>query len=98
MITRSTCGPMKVWYMTTTLAELEILTLDCQATGANPDKGHLLEIGWLPTRASTADNPAMTGLKTYLACLPADAAIPQVVQRITGISDGSTTAAVSSKN
>ena len=84
--------------MTATLAELEILTLDCQTTGANPDKGHLLEIGWLPTRASAADNPAMTGLKTYLACLPADAAIPRVVQRITGISDGSTTAAVSSKN
>ena len=84
--------------MTVTLAELEILTLDCQATGANPDKGHLLEIGWLPTRASAADNPAMSGLKTYLACLPADAAIPRVVQRITGISDGSTTAAVSSKN
>jgi len=83
--------------MTATLADLEILTLDCQATGANPDKGHLLEIGWLPTRASAADNPAMASLQNYLACLPADAAIPRAVQRITGISDDSMTAAVSSK-
>ncbi len=84
--------------MTATLAELEILTLDCQATGANPDKGHLLEIGWLPTRASAADNPVITGPQIYRVCLPAGAAIPRVVQRITGISDGSIAAAVSSKN
>ncbi len=81
--------------MTAILAELNILTLDCQATGANPAKGHLLEIGWCPTRASAGDNPAATGLKNYLIRLPADAAIPRVVQRITGISDDSITDAIS---
>ena len=62
MITGSKYGPTKVWFMTATLTNLQILTLDCQATGANPHKGNLLEIGWLPTRASAADSPAMTGL------------------------------------
>ena len=96
MITGSKYGPAKVWYMTATLTNLQILTLDCQATGANPNKGHLLEIGWLPTRASAADNSAMTGLQAYLVCLPADAAIPRAVERITGISDDTTTAGLSS--
>jgi len=84
--------------MTATLTNLKILTLDCQATGANPGKGHLLEIGWSPTRASAADNPAMAGLQVYLVRLPADAVIPRAVQRITGITDDSITAAVSSKS
>jgi len=83
--------------MTETLTNLKILALDCQATGANPGKGHLLEIGWIPTRAAAADDPAMAGLQVYLVRLPADAVIPQAVQRITGISDDSITAAVSSK-
>jgi DNA polymerase III epsilon subunit-like protein len=96
MITGSKYGPIEVWYMTKTLTNLQILTLDCQTTGANPGKGHLLEIGWLPTRASAADNPAMTGLQVYLVRLPADAAIPRAVERITGISNDSTTAGLSS--
>jgi len=84
--------------MTATLTNLQILTLDCQATGANPHKGNLLEIGWLPTRASAADSPAMTGLQAYLVRLPADAAIPRAVERITGISDESTAAGLSPGN
>jgi DNA polymerase-3 subunit epsilon len=71
--------------MTATLTNLQILTLDCQATGVNPDKGH-----------SAADNPAMTGLQAYLVRLPADAAIPRAVERITGISDDTPTAGLSS--
>ena len=35
-----------------TLKELEVLAIDCQATHSNPDKGHILEIGWVNTRAS----------------------------------------------
>jgi DNA polymerase-3 subunit epsilon len=80
------------------LTNLPILILDCQATGANPDKGHLLEIGWLPTRATAAGNSAITDLQAYLVRLPADAAIPQAVQRITGISDDFTAAGLSSEN
>ena len=83
--------------MTTTLAELEILTLDCQATGANPHKGHLLEIGWLPTQASAADSSAITGLQAYLVGLPADAVIPRPVERITGISSNVAATSISSE-
>jgi DNA polymerase-3 subunit epsilon len=78
--------------MTASLTNLKILTLDCQATSANPEKGHLLEIGWLPTRASAADDPALTDVQAYLVRLPAGAAIPRAVERITGISDDFTAA------
>ncbi len=84
--------------MTATLANLKILAIDCQATGANPDKGHLLEIGWIPTWASAADIPALTGLQTYLVRLPADAAVPWAVERITGISNDSIAAGISSES
>ena len=38
--------------MTTLLAKLDVLALDCQATAPNPAHGHLLEIGWSDIRAS----------------------------------------------
>ena len=81
--------------MTATLEELTILALDCQATGANPARGHLLEIGWIPSLASAPDNPAADGIQSYLVRLPAGAAIPRAVERITGISNDSIAAAVS---
>ena len=83
--------------MTTNLAELEILSLDCQATAANPREGHLLEIGWFPTQASAADNSTLTGLQAYLVSLPAGAVIPRPVERITGISSNIAAAGISSK-
>jgi DNA polymerase-3 subunit epsilon len=67
------------------LSELEILTLDCQATGANPQKGHLLEIGWVLTRAAATIDPEALAASAYRVALPSDAEIPQAVQRITGI-------------
>ncbi len=36
------------------LADLDVLVLDCQSTGATPAQGALLEIGWTQTRASGA--------------------------------------------
>jgi DNA polymerase-3 subunit epsilon len=68
------------------LADLEILALDCQATGANPQKGHLLEIGWLKTRAAATVSLGDLRVKSYLAGLPPDVEIPPAVQRVTGIS------------
>lgn len=35
----------------TPLDQLEVLAVDCKATAANPDKGHLLEIGFMPGSA-----------------------------------------------
>ena len=72
--------------MKTKLADLEILALDCQATGANPQKGRLLEIGWLKTRAADTLSPSVLPVKSYLAGLPQNVEIPPAVQRVTGIS------------
>jgi DNA polymerase-3 subunit epsilon len=67
------------------LSELEVLTIDCQATGANPQKGHLLEIGWVQTcAAASVDAEALTA-SAYRVALPAEVDIPPAVQRVTGI-------------
>ena len=68
------------------LADLEILALDCQATGANPQKGPLLEIGWLRARAAGEASPDVQAVKSFLTSLPEGVEIPQAVQRVTGIS------------
>ena len=67
------------------LSELEVLTLDCQATGANPQKEHLLEIGWVQTSAAAAVKPETLHVNAYRVGLPADVDIPPAVQRITGM-------------
>jgi DNA polymerase-3 subunit epsilon len=68
------------------LMELQVLALDCQATGANPQKGHLLEFGWLKTRAADKLDSGILPVKSYLAALPPNVEIPPAVQRVTGIS------------
>ena len=78
------------------LADLKILALDCQATGANPAKGHLLEIAWVPACASAPETRVISALQSYLVRLPDQAAIPRAVQRITGISDPSLSSAIPS--
>ena len=71
----------------TDLVDLQFLALDCQATGANPAKGHLLEIGWVPACVSTPQTTADVGLQSYLVSLPEGSGIPPAVQNITGISE-----------
>ena len=83
--------------MSPTLTDLEILAFDCQATGANPARGHLLEMGWTRTRASSKTIAGPADIQAYLIGLPADAPIPRAVRRITGISEETLTAAVSSE-
>jgi len=75
-----------LWKMKIPLKELQVLALDCQATGANPKKGHLLEIGWVKTRAGATVRPEALPVTSYLAGLPQDVEIPPAVKRITGIS------------
>jgi DNA polymerase III subunit epsilon len=69
----------------TNLTDLRLLALDCQATAANPVRGHLLEIGWVPACVATPQTTADVGLQSYLVRLPDQASIPPAVQRITGI-------------
>jgi len=84
--------------MAVSLAELKILALDCQATGANPQKGHLLELGWMSTCAPPTNKSQASGVQAYLNRLPVDEKIPRAVSRITGLSDDLMTAAETSKN
>lgn len=79
------------------LTNLNILALDCQTTGANPDKGHLLEIGWIPTHASAIKYPSNLQAETYLVNLPTETQIPRSIKRITGISEKDLSEAISSK-
>ncbi len=69
------------------MKELEVLAIDCQATHSNPDKGHILEIGWIKTRASTAVDVEKISkdVETFLLKIPRSAEIPRAVLRITGI-------------
>ena len=83
--------------MTASLAELKILALDCQATGANPQKGHLLELGWMSACALPPKKSQVSRVKAYLNRLPRDVKIPPAVSRITGISDDSLRAAKTPK-
>ena len=71
--------------MKTSLDDLYILALDCQTTGATPENGHLLEVGWVKTRASAFETPEDLKPQAYLAKLPAGEEIPRTISRITGI-------------
>jgi DNA polymerase-3 subunit epsilon len=62
------------------LSQLEVLVVDCQATGAAP-RGHLLEIGWARVLGTT-----ITHTHAALTTLPDGVDIPPAVARITGIS------------
>jgi DNA polymerase III epsilon subunit-like protein len=66
-----------------TLRERQVLVVDAQATGASPQHGHLLEIGWLAVRAG--DETPGTPVSSLVA-LPDGAEIPPVVRRLTGLS------------
>ena len=61
------------------LSELEVLVIDCQATGAAP-RGHLLEIAWARSRTTVTHKCAR------LIALSAGEEIPPAVTRITGLS------------
>ena len=76
------------------LNEMEVLTLDCQATGANPQKGHLLEIGWVRTSAAASIKLETLDVSADRVALPADVDIPPAVQRVTGITRADASAAL----
>ena len=61
------------------LQDLTVLFLDCQTTGATPEKGQVLEIGWADNSQKDVD------AKSYVLKLPEAYEIPRRVQAITGI-------------
>ncbi|MCP4690788.1 MAG: GIY-YIG nuclease family protein [Desulfobacterales bacterium] len=68
------------------LDELDVLALDCQASGANPDKGMLIETGWMRIRAADEEDPGLMARETRLVRLPPGKEIPPYISRITGVS------------
>jgi DNA polymerase-3 subunit epsilon len=71
--------------MTTQLADLEILALDCQTTGSHSGKGQLLEMGWSRLRASDHPAKSISSITSHLIKLPSGGEIPPRICRITGI-------------
>jgi DNA polymerase-3 subunit epsilon len=68
--------------MPASLAKLRVLALDCQATGANPSKNRLLEVGWAVTSAE-AEEPSW--IESSLVLSDTDEEIPKRVSRVTGL-------------
>jgi len=71
--------------MVSFLKHLPVLIVDCQATGANPDNGYPLEIGWMIIRDAASWKPLPEAVFSYLIRLPEGVEIPKRVQQVTGI-------------
>lgn len=63
------------------LADLDVLIVDCQATGASPAFGCVLELGWAVQRAG--DEP-VAGASAHWIALPEGHRVPPQVRKITG--------------
>ena len=67
--------------MATPLAQLEILALDCQATGASP-RGQLLEVGWARSKAVESGEPA---IESHVVAPAGAVRLPRRVRELTGL-------------
>jgi len=63
------------------LAELDVLIVDCQTTGASPAFGSVLELGWGITRANQSE---LLAAEAHWIALPEGQRVPRQVQKITG--------------
>lgn len=67
------------------LKDLPVLIVDCQTTGASPQYGHILELGWSHYQPmSDQDEPIITA---RLIKQPDDTILPERIKKITGITD-----------
>jgi DNA polymerase-3 subunit epsilon len=77
------------------LAELDVLIVDCQATGASPAFGHVLELGWGIQRAS---EPVLSGARAHWIELPEGHRVPPQVQKLTGYEPGFAAEAIADRD
>jgi DNA polymerase III epsilon subunit-like protein len=63
------------------LAELDVLIVDCQTTGASPAFGCVLELGWGVARANRDE---LVEAQAHWIALPDGERVPPQVQKITG--------------
>jgi DNA polymerase III epsilon subunit-like protein len=71
------------------LAELPVLVVDCQATGATPAHGSLLELAWAAARPGEP-----VSVHSHTIALPDGGRVPRIVSRVTGITDADMTCAI----
>src|SRR5215510_13681241 len=69
--------------MTPSLGELTVLALDCQASGATPEHGDLLEVGWASCRAG---GPAET-IRSFWVVPRTERPVRRAVRELTGWSE-----------
>ena len=69
------------------LSDLRVIVVDCQTTGANPRRGHLLEAAWYAFLPSSGV-PSDAAISSSLVALPEGASIPRQILRMTGIDEG----------
>jgi DNA polymerase-3 subunit epsilon len=74
------------------LSELGVLVVDCQATGANPAHGAVLELGWGIAKANL---PGVEQLQAHWVTLPPRTVVPFQVRRLTGFDESLVAAALS---
>lgn len=68
------------------LKESSILFIDIQATGANPERDHVMEVGWAVADGSFGDSAIE--VESRLAALPDGVDIPRRITRVTGLTTG----------
>jgi len=71
--------------MTMNLEDLIVLFLDCQTTGANPQKGDVIEIGWARSDTFLYEEKPQQKMETYFVKAPREQIIPKRIQTVTGI-------------
>jgi DNA polymerase-3 subunit epsilon len=80
--------------MSDLLRELEVLALDCQATGATPAHGDLLELGW----AVCSVSGILGQIQSHWIVRRTTRPIPRAVRELTGWTEACTAEAVPEQN
>jgi DNA polymerase-3 subunit epsilon len=61
-----------------------VLIFDCQTSGAHAQNGHIIEVGWVQSRARHGEG-CRGSIETYFVRLPEGIEMPKRVQQVTGI-------------
>lgn len=67
----------------TELSETEVFVLDCQSTGATPELGDLLELGWTVTAGTDRGEP----VRAHWVVPRSGRRVPRIVRELTGFHD-----------
>ena len=71
--------------MDSDLQDLLVLIIDCQTSGSNVEKSHLLELGWFPTQAADPAGSEAFAPSVRLVQPPSGWLVPPRVEKLTGI-------------